>query len=200
MALPSQYLCILVEFDSIRSQDPNNTSDTETSLSVSVCFFCFHNTTTHNCCWPITFLPQSKMLRQISLMRLTLPPSRKMILNKTLKKNVSLRSISTRAQYASYFKTLDLPISASKEQVRRRYIELAKQHHPDAGADGAEEFAKVDAAYKGLQKKFKEDEEREKAMEGEYGLYYQEKKRMMEEEEVDNEEDDEDKYPHITHV
>merc|ERR1711962_1728025 len=140
------------------------------------------------------FLPQSKMLRQISLMRLTLPPSRKSILNKTLQKNVSLRSISTRAQYAAYFKTLDLPISATKEQVRRRYIELAKQHHPDAGADGAEEFAKVDAAYKGLQKKFKEDEEREKAMEGEYGLYYQEKKRRMEEEEVGNE------YPHISHV
>merc|ERR1711962_1649368 len=139
------------------------------------------------------FLPQSKMLRQISLMRLTLPPSRKIILHKTLQKNVSLRSISTRAQYAAYFKTLDLPISATKEEVRRRYIELAKQHHPDAGADGAEEFAKVDAAYKGLQKKFKEDEEREKAMEGEYGLYYQEKKRRMEEE-------DEDKYPHITHV
>ena len=58
----------------------------------------------------------------------------------------------------------------------------------------------MDAAYKGLQKKFKEDEEREKAMEGEYGLYYQEKKRMMEEEEVDNEEEDEEKYPHITHV
>ena len=37
----------------------------------------------------------------------------------------------------------------------------------------------MDAAYKGLQKKFKEDEEREKAMEGEYGLYYQEKKRMI---------------------
>ena len=79
------------------------------------------------------FLPQSKMLRQISLMRLTLPPSRKGILNKTSQKNVSLRSISTRAQYAAYFKTLDLPISATKEQVRRRYIELAKQHHPDAG-------------------------------------------------------------------
>ena len=73
------------------------------------------------------------MLRQISLMRLTLPPSRKDILNKTLQKNVSVRSISTRAQYAAYFKTLDLPISATKEQVRRRYIELAKQHHPDAG-------------------------------------------------------------------
>jgi len=139
------------------------------------------------------------MLRHIFLMRLTLPPSRKSILNKTSQKNASLRSISTRAQYAAFFKTLDLPISATKEQVRRKYIELAKQHHPDAGAGGAEQFAEVDAAYKGLQKKFKEDEEREKAMEGEYGLYYQEKKRMMEEEGVDNE-DDEDKYPHITHV
>merc|ERR1711962_1323741 len=97
------------------------------------------------------FLPQSKMLRQISLMRLTLPPSRKIILNKTSQQNVSLRGISTRAQYVAHFKTLDLPISATKEQVRRRYIELAKQHHPDAGAGGAEEFAKVDAAYKGLQ-------------------------------------------------
>ena len=124
------------------------------SRSVPVCFSRFHNTTTHNtqdliaglqkCHWRAKsdlisllvnnlFLPQSKMLRQISLMRLTLPPSRKIILNKTSQKYVSLRSISTRAQYAAYFKTLDLPISATKEQVRRRYIELAKQHHPDAG-------------------------------------------------------------------
>ena len=52
----------------------------------------------------------------------------------------------------------------------------------------------MDAAYKGLQKKFKEDEKREKAMEGEYGLYYQEKKRMMDEEEVEG------KYPRITNI
>ena len=130
-------------------------------FDVSVCFSRFHNTTTHNTqdliaglqkchkCAKSTlisllvknfFLPQSKMLRQISLMRLTLPPSRKIILNKTLQKNVSLRSISTRAQYAAYFKTLDLPISATKEQVRRRYIELAKQHHPDAGESSKFEF------------------------------------------------------------
>lgn len=133
------------------------------------------------------------MLRQLPLW-ITLSPSR-MIILKNVSCPSSFRSLSTRAQYAAHFKTLNLPISATKDQVRRRYIELAKLHHPDAGADGAEEFAKVDAAYKGLQKKFKEDEEREKAMEGEYGLYYQERK-QVDEEEVD----DEDKYPHITHV
>ena len=136
------------------------------------------------------------MLRQLPLW-LTLSSSRKNILNNSLllQTSLSLRSLSTRAQYAAYFKTLNLPISSTKDQVRRRYIELAKLHHPDAGADGAEEFAKVDAAYKGLQKKFKEDEEREKAMEGEYGLYYQERK-QVDEDEVE----EEDKYPHITHV
>ena len=133
------------------------------------------------------------MLRQLPLW-IALSPSR-MIILKNVSCPSSFRSLSTRAQYAAHFKTLNLPISATKDQVRRRYIELAKLHHPDAGADGAEEFAKVDAAYKGLQKKFKEDEEREKAMEGEYGLYYQERK-QADEEEVD----DEDKYPHITHV
>jgi len=142
------------------------------------------------------------MLRQLPVW-LTLSSSKKNILNNSsllLQPSLSLRSLSTRAQYAAHFKTLNLPISSTKDQVRRRYIELAKLHHPDAGtADGAaEEFAKVDAAYKGLQMKFKEDEEREKAMEGEYGLYYQEKQKQVDEEEEVEEE--EDKYPHITHV
>ena len=38
-----------------------------------------------------------------------------------------LRSIWTWAQSTAYFITLDLPISATKEQVWRRYIEVAKQ-------------------------------------------------------------------------
>ena len=44
-----------------------------------------------------------------------------------ISKILCLRSIWTWAQNTAYFITLDLPISATKEQVWRRYIEVAKQ-------------------------------------------------------------------------
>ena len=75
-------------------------------------------------------------------------------------------------------------------QVRRKYLELVKLHHPDTrnftkkSEMSDDEFARIDAAYKGLLPKFKEDEAKEKAMEGEYGLYYDEAK-MPETEEGD---------------
>merc|ERR1712037_902576 len=39
-----------------------------------------------------------------------------------------LRHISTRAQYAAFFKTLNLPITATKGQVRRRMGQLTAQY------------------------------------------------------------------------
>ena len=44
-----------------------------------------------------------------------------------ISKILCLRSIWTWAQNSAYFITLDLPISATKKQVWRRYIEVAKQ-------------------------------------------------------------------------
>ena len=41
-----------------------------------------------------------------------------------------MRSLSTWAQCAAFFKTLKLPITATKGQVR--YTELAKLHHPES--------------------------------------------------------------------
>ena len=105
---------------------------------------------------------------------------------------VHTRALSSRAQYAQHFKTLQLPVTASKSQVRRRYLELAKQLHPDAGASTAEDFSEVDVAYRGLQTKFRDDEAREATMEGEYGLYYQEKAEV--------EQEDEENRPGINHV
>merc|ERR1711962_1101290 len=106
------------------------------------------------------------------------------------------RSISSRAQYALYFQTLDLPVTSTKDQVRRRYIELAKLYHPDTRKteEETEKFSQIDAAYRGLQAKFKEDEAKEEAMVGEYGLYY-DKDRMRKE---DDEEEEPD-FPKIIH-
>ena len=84
-------------------------------------------------------------------------------------------------------------------QVRARYLELVKLHHPDTrnftkktGLAEAE-FESIDLAYRGLQGKFKEDEERDKAMEGEYGLYYDKHK-------AEETEAEEPTYPGIDHV
>ncbi|MPZ23348.1 MAG: DnaJ domain-containing protein [Dehalococcoidia bacterium] len=46
------------------------------------------------------------------------------------------------------FKALGLPPTATLAQVKARYRELAKQHHPDAGNGGsAERMAQINAAY-----------------------------------------------------
>ena len=118
-------------------------------------------------------------------LRLILSSLTQNIVNKSLQKQIptliGVRSISTK--YAAYFKTLNLPTTATKDEVRSRYLELAKldDGHPDH--DGAE----IDVAFKGLLVKFKEDKEREKAMEGKY-QFLDAKKDVAKE----------DKYPDIT--
>lgn len=47
---------------------------------------------------------------------------------------------------SSPFDALGLPATASAEQVRKRYLELAKVHHPDAGGS-PEAFNRLREAY-----------------------------------------------------
>ena len=74
--------------------------------------------------------------------------------------STGIRSLTT--EYDAYYKTLNLPASATKDQVRSRYFELAKLHRLDG--DGAREFDKIDVAFKRLLVKFKEEKEEEKVV------------------------------------
>jgi len=99
-----------------------------------------------------------------------------------------------KSKYAPHFRTMDLAEDSDKEAVRRRYIELAKQYHPDANTQNSDKFSEIDAAYKALQVKFKEDAQREEQSVGEYGLYYQGEEYKF------DEEDEESEYPDIRHT
>ena len=74
--------------------------------------------------------------------------------------STGIRSLTTK--YDAYYKTLNLPASATKDQVRSRYLELAKLHRLDG--DGAREFDKIDVAFKRLLVKFKEEKEEEQVV------------------------------------
>jgi curved DNA-binding protein CbpA len=51
----------------------------------------------------------------------------------------------------SHYETLGVSPTATADQIRRAYRELAKQHHPDTGAKGSEKkFATIAAAYEVL--------------------------------------------------
>jgi hypothetical protein len=54
------------------------------------------------------------------------------------------------AHYADYrqsFKTLNLPESADLAMIKSRFRELARQHHPDAGAASHARFCEINNAY-----------------------------------------------------
>ena len=61
-------------------------------------------------------------------------------------------------KYSEHFKTLGLPETATKSNVRYRYIELVKKHHPDTSNDDGEMFNRIDHAFKQLLEKFREDQ------------------------------------------
>ena len=69
-------------------------------------------------------------------------------------------------------------------QVRKKYLELVKLHHPDTRNFGKksevldDESSRIDEAYRGIQRKFYEDEVLEKEIEEEYGLYFEDKSHM----------------------
>eukprot|EP00092_Neocalanus_flemingeri_P009048 GFUD01009739.1.p1 GENE.GFUD01009739.1~~GFUD01009739.1.p1 ORF type:complete len:382 (-),score=119.37 GFUD01009739.1:173-1318(-) len=95
--------------------------------------------------------------------------------------------------YTEHFRTLELPEDTStRGNVRRKYIELVKMHQPDTSKDNIEKFNQIEVAYRELMKKFQEDKEREEAMVGEYGPYYDKEKMTEHEEETD--------HPGIQHV
>jgi len=105
----------------------------------------------------------------------------------------SVVSFSTRSsKYLEHFQTLGLPEDASKHQVRSKYIEMVKLHHPDTSHTPTDIFMRIDEAYRELQNKFVEDKIREESMVGEYGLYYDENKYKGEEEEY--------QHPDINHT
>eukprot|EP00095_Tigriopus_kingsejongensis_P009811 maker-scaffold239_size242058-snap-gene-0.15 protein:Tk09811 transcript:maker-scaffold239_size242058-snap-gene-0.15-mRNA-1 annotation:"j domain-containing protein" len=86
-------------------------------------------------------------------------------------------------KYDAFYQTLELEIGSSQDLVRRQYILLVKQFHPDTGPDGnMERFLAIDEAYKQLQKKFILDKKLDEESSGEYGLYYQPKPEDFEEE------------------
>src|SRR5918911_1115645 len=57
------------------------------------------------------------------------------------------------ASQRSYYEILGVPRTASLEEIKKRYRELARQHHPDVNRDkpGASQmFAEITKAYKAL--------------------------------------------------
>ena len=78
--------------------------------------------------------------------------------------------------YAKCYRLLQLENNSSKDLVRRQYIKLVKQHHPDTAANDGnlQYFQKIDRAYRELMQKFAEDKRKEEKCIGEYGLYYDE--------------------------
>lgn len=96
------------------------------------------------------------------------------------------------SKYLEHFQTLGLPVDATKHQVRSKYIDMVKLHHPDTSHTPTDIFMRIDTAYRELQNKFAEDKLREESMVGEYGLYYDENKYKEEEEEYE--------HPDINHT
>lgn len=62
------------------------------------------------------------------------------------------------------FQILGLPEHASFEDVRRKYLELAKKYHPDNGGN-AEDFSKISKAYDTIEIKQKKNEKSSKPFE-----------------------------------
>src|SRR5919206_4553763 len=53
----------------------------------------------------------------------------------------------------SHYDTLGVPRTASLDEIKKRYRELARQHHPDVNRDkpdAAKRFAEITTAYKTL--------------------------------------------------
>ena len=47
----------------------------------------------------------------------------------------------------NYYNILELEFGASKEEIKKKYRELAKKYHPDISGDGDEKFKEINEAY-----------------------------------------------------
>jgi hypothetical protein len=61
-----------------------------------------------------------------------------------------------RYRYQQYFDVLGLPTSASEEEMKKRFRELAKAHHPDRGGDLAM-MKRINEAHRQLEQAFREN-------------------------------------------
>jgi len=121
---------------------------------------------------------------------------------------IIMRAVSTShsfvedKKYAKFYAALELPSDSSQDNVRRKYIELAKKYHPDTPKTASRErFQLVDEAYRELLIKFRKDKLREKNSAGEYGLYYEITKETKEEFGGGDEDDGDDiQNPDIEHT
>lgn len=52
--------------------------------------------------------------------------------------------------YVKYYKVLNLPTTATAEEIKRAYRRLAAQYHPDRNPDGADMFLQIKEAYEVL--------------------------------------------------
>ena len=124
---------------------------------------------------------------QCSPLRMIFSSLRQNFSPKQAPSSTGVRRVSTK--YAGYFATLNLPTSASKADVRSSYLEqVAKLEAGHLDHGGAEQFAKIDVAFKGLLVKFEEDKERENETEAKYSLTKKDEEGAKEEG---------GKYPHI---
>lgn len=48
---------------------------------------------------------------------------------------------------SNYYQLLNIEPNASMEQVRTRYLELAKMYHPDVNKEGKEQFQQITHAF-----------------------------------------------------
>ena len=81
--------------------------------------------------------------------------------------------------------------------MRKKYIELAKKHHPDSSPSASlDNFQEIDMAYRELMKKFNEDKRKEADSVGEFGLYYDPDRAKKD----DPEEEEDYVHPDIEHI
>ncbi len=52
----------------------------------------------------------------------------------------------------NYYEILGVPSSASKDDIKKRFIELAKINHPDISPENADKFKSINEAYSVLSK------------------------------------------------
>jgi len=64
---------------------------------------------------------------------------------------------SLNMEFKDYYKTLNISNSATDEEIKKAYKQLAKKHHPDSDGGSEEKFKEIQEAYEVLKDKIKRD-------------------------------------------